>query len=581
MQFFNVKKEKKEKKDFVNTVSNEKSDKPVLKLIAVGDGVTKNLTVYEYGNDIIAVDYGIGFPGTDDIGVDFIIPDMRYLLENSHKVRGLIITHAHADHFGAVPHLLKELNLPIYANKLTQAYIQNELEEKQFKGIKDTVKYHLLDATTGVADLGVFKVSAFNVNHSVPGSLGIVIDTPEGRIIHMADYKIDPSPILDPPMSLEQLADISKNGVLCLASDSLGSRSKGSIPSEKTLNDTFPQLFAKYPTQQLFITTISSNISRMYQITDAAIKAGRRVVPMGRSIDSSVKIARSLGYLPFPDNAFVDLKKSFEYTPDTLVYLIAGCFGQKGSALDRLSRGEHRDVIIEKGAIVIFSAEPNPPGVDIDVEDVSSNLVLSGAEVIDHTNFDNLHVSGHGHRDDLFKIAMTVKPKYYVPNGGTPIQMHAYANMICESGVERDKVFELQAGEVVEFSNGYAKKGKKIEVQDLYFDGIGVSPIVIEDRKVLSQDGVFVIIVARSLDENGSTGSYGKIEIVTRGFIYVKEARELVGHAKTLINNLLTKNSEKSDDWGSLKFKIEKEVSRFLFKETGRKPMVIVHSINV
>ncbi|MBI2414327.1 ribonuclease J [candidate division WWE3 bacterium] len=558
--------------DQINTISSDL--KPPLKFIAVGDGVTKNLSIYEYGNDIIAVDYGIGFPGVDDVGVDFIIPDMTYLVENASRVKGLFISHAHADHFGAVPHLIKELNLPIYCSKLTQAYIKNMLDEKQFKNLKDGVKFHEFGANTGVVSLGAFKVSAFNVNHSVPGSLGIVIDTPEGRVVHIADFKIDATPVIDPPMDLGKLADICKNGVLCLVSDSLGARSKGSVASERTLDGTFPKLFSKYPTNQLFITIISSNISRMYQIVEAAVKAGRRVVPTGRSVDTSVKIARNLGYLPFPDSVFVDLRKASEMPQESLVYLVAGCFGQSGSALDRISRAEHRNISLEENAIVIYSAEPNPPGVDVDVENVSSNLVLLGAEVLDHTNFDNLHVSGHGHRDELLKVATIVKPKYFIPKGGTPLQMHAYKNMLAETGVDKKRIFELQEGEVIEFIDGEARRGKRLEVHDVYFDGSSVSPIVIGDRRVLSQDGVFVVVIP----VNESTKEIGaRADIVTRGFVYVKESGELVGGAKTLINNLILKNKVKGNDWGALKSLIEKEVEKYLHKATGRMPMVIVH----
>ncbi len=565
-----------EKKEKEVTSSISSDGKGPLKFIFVGDSVTKNLSIYEYGDDIIAVDYGIGFPGSDDLGVDFIIPDMNYLLENSHKIRGLFITHAHADHYAAVPHLLKELDIPIYANKLTQAYINEMLGEKQFKGIKDTVRFHLFDSEQDPVQLGAFKISAFGVNHSVPDSLGLVIDSPEGRILHIADFKIDETPVIDKPMDLEQVKDICKDGVLCLVSDSLGSRTRTEVPSEATINETFPKIFDKYKKEQLFITTISSNISRMQQIIDAAYKADRKVVPMGRSIETSVRIARSLGYLNFPDDAFVSVKQADDFTQDSIVYMIAGCFGQKGSALDRISRGEHRNVMIEPGAILIFSAEPNPPGVDIDVEAVSSNFVLAGGEVIDHTNMEHLHVSGHGHRVDLSQTAELVKPKYFIPTGGTPLQMHDYANMIYDLGFEKGSVFELQEGETIEFSEGSAKKGKRIDVVDLYFDGKTVSPIVIKDRRWLSEEGVFVVIVPI----NESEKMFGtKAEVISRGFVFVKEAGDIVGGAKTLINKLIAENRDKVNEWGYVKSLIEKSVEKHLRKKTGRTPMVIVQEM--
>ncbi|OGC46351.1 hypothetical protein A2V49_03590 [candidate division WWE3 bacterium RBG_19FT_COMBO_34_6] len=564
---------------FLNTKNKEQdlNEQDVLKFISIGDGVTKNLAIYEYNQDIIAVDYGIGFPEGDDYGVDFLIPDMTYLLENSHKVKGLFISHAHADHFAAVPYLLQELNVPIYASKLTQAYIQKMLEEKQFKSIKDGVRFHLFDSTTEEVTVGVFKVSAFNVNHSVPSSLGIKIDTPQGRIIHMADFKIDMTPVLDKPIDLEKIEQYGKEGVLCLVSDSLGSRTKGFVPSEKSLDQTFPEIFRRYEGKQLFITTISTNLSRMYQIIDAAMKVNRKVVPTGRSIDSSVKIARDLGYLPFPEDCFVDIKKAGDYNQRDIVYLISGCFGQPGSALERLSRGEHHDIFLDQGAIVVFSAEPSPPGVDVDVERVSSNFIECGAEVIDHTNMEHLHVSGHGHQDELSRIASLIKPKYFIPNGGTPVNLHAYANMVVAMGISRSNVFELREGEVVEFKNSNAKRGKTVEVKDLFYDGVSLSPVVIKDRELLATDGVFVVVVPIDKDSK----EVSKVDVVTRGFVYVKESKALLGSSRDVVNKILEKNGKNINDWGSVKNKIEKEIQKYLYKQTGRNPLVIVHSIFV
>jgi len=523
----------------------------VLKFIAIGDGVTKNLTIYEYGDDIIAVDFGIGFPEGDSFGVDFIVPDMTYLLENSHKVRGLFISHAHADHFAAVPYLLQELNVPIYTNKITQEYIKAQLNEKAFKSLKEGTRFHLFDGTTAPVELGPFKISAFNVNHSVPDSMGIVIETPEGTILHMADFKIDNSPVIDPVIDLKTISALGEKGVLCLASD-------------------------WYPHQQIFITAISSNIARMHQIIEAAGKAGRKVVPTGRSIDHSIKIARNLGYIPFGDECFVAADKAMDLPQDTLVYIIAGCFGQSGSALDRLSLGDHRDISLQDGSIVVFSSEPNPPGVDVDVERVVSGLILAGAEVVDHHDRDDLHISGHGHRGDLSKVASLVKPRYYIPIGGGVRHIHTYANMIGKMGIDKNRVFELQEGDVVEFSRGRARLGKRLEVNDLFIDGVGVSPVVIKDREHLATDGVFVIVIPVSQRDRKVVG---KVDVVTRGFVYVKESKALMGQTKDKVNKILEKNGRSVADWGGLKSKIEKDVRKFLFKKTGRKPLVITHSI--
>ncbi len=555
---------------------NDPPDGKRLKFMAIGDTVTKNLSIYEYGDDIIAVDYGIGFPEGDSFGVDFIIPDMTYLLENSHRVRGLFISHAHADHFAAVPYLLRELNLPIYCNKITQEYIKSSLEEKANKHIRDGVQFHLFDQTTGVTQLGAFKISAFSVNHSVPNSLGIAIDTPEGLLLHMADFKVDEHPVIDPVIDLKTIEELGNRGVLCLASDCLGSITEGFVNSESTLNGTFPDLFQKYQTQQIFITTISSNIARMYQIIDAAKKAGRKVVATGRSIDQSIKIARNLGYLPFGEEDFVDIGKAMDLPQDSLVYIIAGCFGQSGSALDRLSLGEHNDVSLQKGSIVIFSSEPNPPGVDVEVERVVSGLIMAGAEVIDHHTRKDLHVSGHGHKGDLSKVASLVKPKYFIPIGGGVRHIHGYKNMIGELGFDKNRVFELMEGDVIEFSHGNARLGKRMEVHDLFIDGTGISPVVIKDREHLSTDGVFVIVIPVSQQERKVLG---KVDVVTRGFVYVKESKDLMGQAKDRVNKILDKNGDAITDWGGVKTKIEKDIQKFLYKQTGRNPLVIAHSI--
>ncbi len=547
-----------------------------LRFVAIGDGVTKNLTVYEYGEDIIAVDFGIGFPELEDFGVDFIIPDMTYLLENSHKVRGLFITHAHADHFAAIPFLLKELNVPVYANKLTQEFIKELLEEKEFKRFKDSVSLHLFDASTNPVSLGAFTVSAFHVNHSVPDSLGMVIKSPQGTVVHMADFKIDQTPVIDAPIDLEAISRIGEEGVLCLASDCLGASKDGFIESERSLDETFPSLFGELQGKQIFITTISSNISRIRQIVDAAIKAGRKVVPVGRSIEKSINIAKNLGYLPFSDNAFMGVKKAEGLPQDSLVYIIAGCFGQPGSSLDKLSRREHRHVSVKKGGYVVFSSEPNPPGTDIAVGRVVDNLILMGVEVIDHLNRNAMHVSGHGHRGDLSQVASLVKPKYFIPIGGTIRQIHDYAKMIGKLGFNENSVFELQEGEVVEFRNNSAVKGKRIEVHDQYVDGIGLSPIVIRDRGLLSTDGVLVVVVPVS---RKGRQRVGKVDIITRGFIYVKESKALLGKSRDVVNKAIEKDGDIANNWGGIKTNIEKDLKKFLSKETGREPLIIVHSI--
>jgi ribonuclease J len=585
MQFTNIDKKQKDTKLETNDMpANDVSvSKPEFRIITLSgtEGVTKNMTLYEYGEDIIIVDCGIGFPDDEMFGVDVVIPDMSYLVENSHRVRGLFITHAHEDHIGAIPYLLQQINVPIYANKLVQGLIKERLKEKKYKGLNENVSFHLLSSETESAQAGAFKVTAFRVNHSVPSSLGFAIETPQGVVLHMADYKIDWTPVLDKPIDIAKIAEYGSKGVLCLLSDALGSTTEGYSKSESSLNETFNELLVSGKDRQVLITTISSNVSRMHQIIQAAIKHNRKVVLSGRSIDQTVKVAKDLGYLPFDEDVFVKEENASSYAQKDLIYIIAGCYGQHGSSLDRLSRGEHDDIVLEDNAMVVFSADPSPPGVEQAVERVMDNLTLRGAEVIYSKIQENLHVSGHGPKGDLITIASIVKPRYFIPIGGTVTKARAYRNMVEELGFAKESVFELLEGESVVFNDGSAKKGSRLDVKPVYIDGSGVGdvgPVVIKDREHLSEEGVFVVVVPTQ------NGEYlkDKVEIITRGFIYVKESKALMGRAKDVVGKALNKvGNNEGEDWGSVKRKIEHDVERFLSKETGRKPLLIVHSINI
>lgn len=568
-------------KRFSNTT--QKENQPELKILSLSgsEGATKNMTVYECGDDIIIVDTGIGFPTDEMQGVEAIIPDFTYVIENQHKIKGLFVTHAHEDHFGAVPFLLKELNMPIYANKLVQEFIKGKIVDRGTKEMLAGVSFNLISPETDEITLGNFKISAFRVNHSVPTSLGLSIQTPQGRILHMADYKVDWSPVLDKPIDIATISKYGEEGVLCLLSDCLGANTEGYSKSERTMKDTFHNMYEEAEGRQVMITTISSNISRMYQIIDAAIKVGRKIVIGGRSIKQSVRIARELDFLPFADDVFIDDDKCNAYPQKDLVYLVAGCFGQPGSSLDKISRGEHNTIRLEENAMVIFSADPNPPGVQVAVERVMDNLTLRGAEVVYSKIQANLHVSGHGPKGDLTIIASIVKPKYFIPIGGSVTQTRSYRNMIEELGFDKNTVFELLEGGSVIFRNGMGEKGETIATKQVYIDGKGfndLEPIVIKDRETLSNDGVFVVIVP--IDKTTKKITSG-VEIVTRGFVYVKESRELMVSSKDLLNKVLKKHEALDSNWGKIQNKLERDIERFLFKETGRRPMIIVQTISV
>ncbi len=558
--------------------------KPALRIITLSgtESVTKNMTVYECGEDIIIVDCGVGFPDSEMLGVDVVIPDMRYLEENSDRIRALIITHGHEDHIGAVPYFLQKFDVPIYANKLVQGFLKEKLKDKSFRSLLDRAKFVLFDPEHSNLTLGRhFSISAFNLNHSVPMSHGIAIKTPQGLVLHMADYKIDWTPVLDKPIDLGTIAMYGKEGVLCLLSDCLGSTHEGYSKSESSLNDTFSNLLDHAENRQFLVTTISSNLSRMHQIIEAAVKHGRKVVLAGRSIDQTVGVGKSLGLLPFRDEDFVKLEEASDYLQKDLVYITAGCYGQQGSALDRISRGEHDHIMLQEEAIVVFSADPNPPGVAEDVERVMNNLTMAGAEVIYGKIQDNLHVSGHGTKGDLITIAHIVHPRYFIPIGGTVTKMRAYSNMLQEVGFVHSQILELMEGESAEFNGGFAKHGPTLEVQKIFVEGRSVgeiSPVVMKDRENLSEDGVFVVVVPIDPQEKVLAG---KIEVITRGFVYVKENKALLGKSKDMVNKALDKFEGKINDWNAVRNKIEDQVSRYLYKETGRTPVIIVHAIHV
>lgn len=556
-----------------------------LKVIMIGgtEKVNKNLTVYEYRGDIVVVDCGIGFPDIFDMpGVDTLIPDFTYLLENSHRIKGVFITHGHEDHVGAVPNLLMELpNVPIYASKLVGEFLKVKLSERAFSKIGQTFSYHLFNTESGVVDLGNFKISAFRINHSIPESMGLVIKTSEGVLLHIADYKFDEMPVLDKPADVNVMEKLGREGVLCLLSDCLGITSEGHTKSESTLASTFSELFARAGNRQILVTTMSSNISRMYQIMDAARKLGRKIVPSGRSVEQMIDVARRLGYLPFPDDFFINEQESSSHNQSELLYLIAGCYGQPGSSLERLSRGEHESIVLQEDAMVIFSGDPNPPGADITVEKVRDSLTLKNCEVIYSEIQNNLHVSGHAVKGDIERMVKLINPKYHIPIGGTITKMRAYTNAMKNMGISKDRVFECLEGDSVEFLNGRARKGRHYETKQVYISSNKVdelNPIVVRDRTHLSSEGVFVVAIPVSKDGQVYAD---KLEIITRGFIYVKDSKELMDKSKKFIAKRISNTKASKKDPSEYKRRLEYDIGKFLKKETRDSPMVIVHFITM
>jgi len=570
----------------INSLTNDNNKKLVVHTIGSTETVQKANTIYEYDDEIVVVDCGIGYPDMDMPGVDVLIPDFTYLLENSTKIKGLFITHAHADHIGAVPYLLQELpDIHIYGSQLVIEMIKSSLTDRNFKHLAEGTHFHLLDPSVAEISFKYFKIKAFGINHSVPESQGYSINTPEGRLLHIADYKFDATPVLDKPFDTDTVSKYGDEGVLALLSDCLAVNVKGSIESEATLNNTFFEILEKAGNRQVFITVLSSNISRMFQIVTAAVKYGRRIVASGRSIESVIAISRKIGYLPFADDHFVSEQEASSFDQGSLVYIIAGCYGQPESSLGRLSRHEHKDIELKDQAIVVFSGDPGPPEVNVTVERLTDALILAGVEVIDSSIQDNLHVSGHGGQMDMIRLASLVKPKYFIPIGGTVTKMRKYRNLMSEIGFDKNNVFECLEGDALEFSKGVGKKGVHIEVSPVYIStgrGDEIAPQVMRDRDTLASDGVFVVVIG----QNKKTGQIDPnvVEIVTRGFIYVKDSRDLMDQSKKFITKTIAKRTvgktgKDVKEWADIRRGIEKDIDRFLYTKTGRSPLIIVHSL--
>jgi len=548
-----------------------------LKMIPIGGttDVNKNLYVYEYGDDIIVIDCGIGFPGAEVLGVDIVIPDFSYLLERREKVRAVIISHGHEDHFGALPFLLRELKVPVYATRLVNGFIGNKLRDQNVTGVSQKI----IEPEQTVLNLGAFEVKFFHTNHSVPNSLGIVIKSPAGIVMHVPDYKFDWTPVMDKPFDVDRAVTLGEGNVLALLSDCLGATNSGYTASEMYIEDTFHELLDKSIGKQFLITTVSSNISRISQAIRASLDHDRRIVLAGRSLNQNVEVAMGLGLLNFPKETFVSDEDAKRIDPGKLTYLVAGAYGQVGSALWRAAHGEHKYITIQEESSVVFSADPIP-GVHDQVDAIIDRLTFLGADVYYSQIQDNLHTSGHGSQGDMLMLAGIVKPKFFIPIGGTVRHMRAYSNLIEKMGVPKERIFELVEGQSLLLGSGQATLGEFVETRNVFVDGsqIGeVGNVVIKDRQVLSQEGILVVSVPYLSREKRYLE---KVQMVSRGFVYVKESQELLNRAQKIVLQVIKHFGPKTD-FGTAKSEIEKDLSHFLFKQTGRTPVVLASIVEI
>ncbi|OGM04827.1 hypothetical protein A3E15_01830 [Candidatus Woesebacteria bacterium RIFCSPHIGHO2_12_FULL_42_9] len=541
-----------------------------LKFIALSGttGVTQNHYVYEYGNDMIVVDAGVGFPEAEMYGVDLVIPDFSYVKENKHKLRGILISHGHEDHLGALPFLLPHVSTQVYATRLVAGFIEDKLKDYRLKGYKVNV----FDPERDTLTLGSFKVTPFRVSHSVPDGVGFAIDTPEGKVFHVADYKFDWTPVDARPFDIAKCANLAAEGTLAVVSDCLGANSPGYTESEAQIEEQIENLVAGSK-GQIFFTTISSNISRIQQAINVAKRLGRKVVIIGRSIDKKAEIARSLGYLHYEAGQVISPKEASKYQADKIFYIISGSYGQPGSALYRLALGEHDFLKISPDDLVIFSSDPAPPGSKTNVDFLVDKLIEANAEVHYYDMQEDLHVSGHGSQNDIEMLFAILKPKFYIPIGGTIRHMRAYSQMAQKMGAKKEDVFELLSGEIVEFSGKIAKKGGRVPVKDVLVDGLGIGDVgnvVLRDRQILAQDGVAIAML--QVDRNARK-LVDVPEIISRGFVYEAKHKEILIKAARELKAYLEKK-EKVDPH-SVRIACVDFLERYFFEKTGRRPMVV------
>ncbi|MFR2096602.1 ribonuclease J [Eubacterium sp.] len=532
--------------------------------------IGKNMTVYEYKNDMFIVDCGLAFPTAELPGVDLVIPDFTYIKNCRERIRGIIITHGHEDHIGGLAYLLKQVNIPVYATKLTIGLIKGKLEEHGLLGSVKLVEIKPRDNIT----LGSFNIELIHVNHSIPDAVGLAIRCPAGIIIQTGDFKIDTTPVDGDMIDLPRFAEYGKKGVLALLSDSTNAERPGYTMSERNVGDSFEKLFAKAKHKRIIVATFASNIHRVQQIIDVAQTRGRKVAVIGRSLENLVKVGEELGYLIVPKNILIPIDSIGSYADDKLVIITTGSQGEPMSALTKMAFGDHRKVSITPNDYVIISATPIP-GNEKMVGNVVNALMKRKVEVIYEKMYE-VHVSGHACQEDLKLMMGLVNPKYFIPVHGEQKHLVKHAALAETMGIPKDNIYIPDIAETVELTEDYIKKVGTVPAGDIYVDGLGVGDvgnIVLNDRKRLSQDGI--IIVVATIDSHDGYVVSGP-DIVSRGFVYVKDNEELMNAARDLACRVIDEQYDsRYNDWNSVKTKIRDEVSRLMYEKTKRSPMIL------
>ena len=540
-----------------------------LKVIPLGglEQIGLNITAFEYEDSIIVVDCGLSFPEDEMLGIDLVIPDITYLKDNADKVKGFVITHGHEDHIGALPYVLKELNVPVYATKLTMGIIENKLTEHELMG---TTKRKVVKFGQSV-NLGQFRVEFIKTNHSIVDAAALAVYSPAGVVVHTGDFKVDYTPVFGDAIDLQRFAEIGRKGVLALMCDSTNAERLGFTPSERTVGHTFDSLFLEHKDTRILVATFASNVDRVRQIINTADKFGRKVVVEGRSMINIIDTASKLGYLQIPDRTLIDVEELKNYPPEQTVIITTGSQGESMAALSRMAGNNHKKISIMPGDTVIFSSHPIP-GNEKAVTNVINELQMKGADVI----FQDVHVSGHACQEEIKLIYSLVKPRYAIPVHGEYKHRKAQAKIAAQLGIPKENIFMLQSGDVLEMDDNRADVTGRVPVGAILVDGLGVGDVgnvVLRDRQHLAEDGILIVVLA--LDSHSDQLVSGP-DIVSRGFVYVRESDELLDEARLLVDDAVQGCLDRGKtDWGKLKGTIKDVLSDFVWKKTKRRPMIL------
>ncbi len=542
---------------------------PKLKVIPLGglEQIGMNITAFEYEDSIIVVDCGLAFPADDMLGIDLVIPDITYLKDNVDKVKGFVITHGHEDHIGALPYILKELSVPVYATRLTMGIIENKLKEHN---LTKSTKRKVVKFGQSI-NLGQFRVEFIKTNHSIVDAAALAIYSPAGTIVHTGDFKVDYTPVYGDAIDLQRFAEIGKKGVLALMCDSTNAERPGFTQSERTVGKTFDTLFEEHKNSRIFVATFASNVDRVQQIINTAYKFGRKVVVEGRSMVSIIETASNLGCINIPDNTLIEIEQLKNYPDEQQVIITTGSQGESMAALSRMASNMHRKITIGHGDTVIFSSSPIP-GNEKAVTRVINELLRKGADVI----FQDTHVSGHACQEEIKLIYTLVRPKYAIPVHGEYKHLKAQAKIAQSLGMDKEDIFILSSGDILELSEEDAQITGKVPVGGILVDGLGVGDVgnvVLRDRQHLAEDGILIVVM--SLDGYSGQLVAGP-DIVSRGFVYVRESDELMEEARIVVDEAINHCIDKGiTDWGKLKNTTKDVLSEYVWKKTKRRPMIL------